>query len=319
MPLVAVDFDRYFEPSRFVGRIWAKLSTCSPTKSPTPAPSSYPSDSPSYMPSFMPTPAPSASPTPAPTRLYTVTVVNNEFILVFDAGGGRMLTSSRSLFTWIRSSHSKRHLQAPDCLTASDVFLVESKLESHANNTYIQAGVQASYIDISITSYIDDSPSGDCSRIKFIFDQEIVFNSAADDETTVAEIIEMPLATSERQATYVEELKNSVSADSALTNVVSAEETEVTMQGLSTRSPTSSPSISTAPTGNPSNPPSLSPTQMPSFSTKPTISSAPSWSPTTQPSISISPTISVRPTGRPSSEVRLIDFDKVHFNVCNII
>jgi hypothetical protein len=60
-------------------------------------------------------------------------------------------------------------------------------------------------VNITITGYIDEYSNG--SAIKILYDQEMVFDAAEYDDTTVPSIIEMPLATDEDRSNFTAKLK----------------------------------------------------------------------------------------------------------------
>ena len=189
------------------------------------------------MPSAPPTPAPSISPTPPPTKLNSIKVSDNKLVINFGRSR-RQLSNHRSL---------------QECLTQAERNLVQVQLQQQADNTYADVGLEVSYNSIIIKSIEENS---DCSKITFFYDQEIVYNTVAGDETTISEIIQMPMDTTAKQQAYINNLTENASPGSKLKTEMYTEEIEVTEQGLSTRMPTSSPSVSTAPTESPSESPS---------------------------------------------------------------
>ena len=145
------------------------------------------------------------------------------------------------------------HRSLQECLTPAERNLVQVQLQQQADNTYADVGLEVSYNGIIIKSIEANS---DCSKITFFYDQEIVYNTVAGDETTISEIIQMPMDTNAKQQAFINGLTENASPGSKLKTEMYTEEIEVTEQGLSTRMPTSSPSISTAPTDSPSESPS---------------------------------------------------------------
>ena len=269
MPIPDYELELFFSASRFVGRIWSKLDTCSPTSSPTPAPSSFPSVSPSAMSSESPTPAPSRSPTPAPTKLETLIVFNNTFVMNFAAPSSRrrrelMVIEDESVSTRTNKKNALRKLQGgttcpprdPACLTQDQLNSVQSMFQTHIDNMYTEQlkSVTFSRKLVQNMRYTDTSTGCDCSRIEFMYDLEIALSTVAGDETTIDEIVRLPLDSDENKETFVNLV---VSSDSSLP-VSSVEGIIVPPQpvALSTRTPTSTPSISLSPTAYPSASPS---------------------------------------------------------------
>jgi hypothetical protein len=110
--------------------------------------------------------------------------------------------------------------QQGEVLSQADLKYVEDVLEGHALEVYNRSerGELTVYrVNITITGYTDES-SNSSSAIKFLYDQEMVFDAADYDDTTVPEIIEMPLATDEDRGNFTAKLKeggNSIFANVA--------------------------------------------------------------------------------------------------------
>ena len=211
-----------------------------PTQAPTTA-------APSVTPSRAPTHAPSGSPTMEPTKNVDETVRGNEFVLYF--------SSRRTL-----QQPGDRALQQPEnCLDKAQRKFAQTRLRNHTDNAYANSlGLATvSFFRITLKNYIDMSPADDCTEIKFIFDQGIIFNIGGNDETTITELIQLPLASEANRQAFVQDLIDESSTNGIFSRVTGVGEIVVTEEGLSTRTPTSSPSISTSPTESPSYLPSL--------------------------------------------------------------
>ena len=95
-----------------------------------------------------------------------------------------------------------------ELLSQADLKYAEDMLERHALGVYArseQGGLTVYEVNITITGYIDESSNG--SAIKIFYDQEMVFDAAEYDDTTVPSIIEMPLATDEDRSNFTAKLK----------------------------------------------------------------------------------------------------------------
>lgn len=237
----------FFTPARFVGKIWSGLATCPPSASPTTGePTTSPTQAPTTAyptrsPSMPPTPFPSVPPTPAPTKVNSMTVGKNELVMNF-----YKIERRRNLRTLLL-----RTLQG--CLNNQELEFANSMLEQHIKDMYaqsLQGAVTVPFASIKITDHIDLTLPGDCSKIKFIYDQEMVLNTVGDDETTVTEIIQLPLESADDRQKFVNDLTSSTDAGK-FGYVSGVEPIVVTQEGLSTRTPTSPPSISTSPTESP--------------------------------------------------------------------
>ena len=148
-------------------------------------------------------------------------VTDNEFVLTFNFSGRKKRTTSHE----IDASEGggglfRRNLQYPpgdlrrqlqgNCLGQAELKFAETMLEDHANSVYdnaLQGSVSVSKIEITVTDHIDMSDAGDCSKIKFIYDQEMVFRTTGTNDTpTLAEIIQMPMADESSRSSFVSNL-----------------------------------------------------------------------------------------------------------------
>lgn len=102
-----------------------------------------------------------------------------------------------------------RTLQQPvQCLNEADLMYLKDKLEENAVIVYSrgEGGVSVSSVNINITMYIDES--SDCSEIRFIYDQRMMFDADTYRDTLVTEIIEMPLRNETDRNNFVANLAN---------------------------------------------------------------------------------------------------------------
>lgn len=102
-----------------------------------------------------------------------------------------------------------RTLQQPvQCLNETDLIYLKDKLEENAVIVYSrgEGGVSMSSVNINITMYIDES--SDCSEIRFIYDQRMMFDADTYRDTLVTEIIEMPLRNETDRNNFVANLAN---------------------------------------------------------------------------------------------------------------
>jgi len=85
---------------------------------------------------------------------------------------------------------------------------LKDKLEENAVIVYSrgEGGVSVSSVNINITMYIDES--SDCSEIRFIYDQRMMFDADTYRDTLVTEIIEMPLRNETDRNNFVANLAN---------------------------------------------------------------------------------------------------------------
>ena len=130
----------------------------------------------------------SSNTTLSPSPLVVLTVRGNEVEIYF--GGAR---------------HSQRYLQK--CITQSDVDFVATQLKAHAQSVYDTALAENTYVnvvEITMTNYTDIA--GDCSKIKFIYDQEMAITTESNDNATIRKIIELPLKDQADRQTFVTDL-----------------------------------------------------------------------------------------------------------------
>ena len=219
---------------------------------PTHEPSSAaPTDPPSPPPTYFPT----SAPTYEPMRQVDENVEGTTFVIYFG------VSRERRPFTRLRTLQ-----RSEKCLDRAQQDFVQSRFEFHANNVYRRllgsstdpGSSTASFANIKITGQKDLS-DGDCEEIQVIYDQRMEYNVGRNDETTLSEIIQLPLESEADHDEFAQDLidesaNTEVAFKFALVTGVSA--ADVTQEGLSTRAPTSSPSISTAPTASPSDSPS---------------------------------------------------------------
>ena len=166
----------FFGPARFLGKLWSSLA-CPPSLSPTAAPTSS---------------IPTVSPSKAPTH--------------FSAGewGASVNVANVTLLMYFNATLEGQ----VELLSQADLKYAEDMLERHALGVYArseQGGLTVYEVNITITGYIDEYSNG--SAIKILYDQEMVFDAAEYDDTTVPSIIEMPLATDEDRSNFTAKLK----------------------------------------------------------------------------------------------------------------
>ena len=150
-----------------------------------------------------------------------------------------------------------RSLQG-DCLTAEDIAFAKQRLEAHANLMYqenLPSSTTVTFIDITVTDHTDVSENGDCTEIEFTYDQEMGYQTDGSDEITEGDLVQLPLAGANADR-FVDDLVDESGGEGIYSNAQGASGTTITQPGLSTRAPTSSPSVSAVP----SYPPSVSPT-----------------------------------------------------------
>jgi len=290
-----VDF--LYPPYRFVGKLWTGVDDCAPTATPTTAPpSAKPSESPSGTPSSSPI-SPTDSPTASPSRFESVTVKNIEMdIFLSDR---RMLNSKNNN---IRS----REVQGACVDEPKSYPILRQSIEDHSWNIYTNytfGTVELLTLDVTIKSNEDISVDGNCQNIRFQYDEEIKFTVVGSDETTVSEVVEYPFSTEEFRGMFVTALMivdSNISGGDAssglFSNVSNISQWTLPLQGLSTRLPTSTPSMSALPSFTPSIPPTNFPSIVPTATSRPSTSVSPSFAPSTSPSISIKPSASHTPS-----------------------
>jgi hypothetical protein len=173
----------FFEPARFLGKLWSSLA-CPPSLSPTAAPTSS---------------IPTVSPSKAPTHFSagewgaSVNVANVTLVMYFNTTG-----------------------EHQDNFSQADLKYAEDMLEQHARDVYAgseQVELTVYEVNITITDYIYEPSDSDGSAIKFLYDQEMVFDifgadAAQYNDTTVPRIIEMPLATDEDRSNFTTKLRD---------------------------------------------------------------------------------------------------------------
>ena len=245
-----------------MGKLWTELDTCAPSASPTEKPTNGPTSAPTTA---EPTPSPTMSPTPSPTSVTTVTVRGNKFKLSFggrlfgrgDAVGGQLFGGSRRHLQGDVRTLQDQAASQENCLSEEELAYVESRLESNAMKQYenLSGPVAVQSIDITITDHEDTSPNGDCSEVNFTYDQDMTYTEAGEDYD-LKEIVEYPLGDAGGREEFVQDLQGGSEGEGVFADVSDAGGVTVTQQGLKTRMPTSSPSVSVQPTASPTVSPS---------------------------------------------------------------
>lgn len=99
-----------------------------------------------------------------------------------------------------------RVLQGQDrCLKAGELQYVNGMLKNYAREVYAkkESAVTVSSFSITFLDYTDESMYSDCSALKFRYDQSIVLVGVDYiDQTTIAKIIELPLALEDDRSNF---------------------------------------------------------------------------------------------------------------------
>lgn len=191
-----------------------------------------------------------------PTRTITETVKNNTIAMNFAEGVVRNRSAHRLPWQVRRLVQSTlyRELQDKECLDERELKVVEKTLEVHSQKVYDERlGIGAiSNLIITVQDDYDDLSGGDCTKIELVFTQQLDFIVGGGDETTIAEVIALPMKSSADRNAFKQNLIDNSADESKFSTLGEVEEITVNEVNLSTRSPSARPSTSTAPTVFPS-------------------------------------------------------------------
>jgi hypothetical protein len=154
------------------------------------------------------------------------------------------------------------------CLKAAELQYVNGMLENYAREVYArdESAVTVASFSITFLDYTDESMYSDCSTLKFRYDQSMVLEIADIDQATIAEIIELPLASEDDRGNFTAIL--SASSNSGAGAGIFADATgvdEISSGVVLTSAPSpSTPITSDSPSISPSSEyPSMQPTIRP--------------------------------------------------------
>lgn len=155
------------------------------------------------------------------------------------------------------------------CLNAGELQYVNGMLENYSREVYArdESAVTVSSFSMTFLDYTDESMYSDCSALKFRYDQSIVLVGVDEiDQTTIAEIIELPLASDDDRSQFTAIL--SASSNSGAGAGIFADATgvdEISSGVVLTTAPSpSTPITSDSPSMSPSSEyPSMQPTIRP--------------------------------------------------------
>lgn len=197
------------------------------------------------------------------------------------------------------------------CSVDKDVIypLLADSLEEVSMSAYKENPIgTTNMLSTSITfrTHEDASPDGDdCSVVRFYYDVQIQYAIAEDDGTPPIELILQPLSTDSGRIQFLSTVNIKAEGNPYFSTLSSVGPSIVTQEGMRTRSPTLTPTISASPTAAPTI--SANPTAQPSA--YPTISHMPSSAPIIAPSSQPSFSPSSFPSSTPTTELNFIDVD----------